>query len=250
MKLKKVAKIAFLLLLVCVIAIFIFHPRFRVIYLKQWYDLTTYQTNPNSKKSIETVLNSFEQIPFSKLNKDYLESSKSDDPKYRKMLANTVYRRVNQADLFKKIVGDFRVIDFVVKDQYYQTVLFDKKQYLYWLIDEELLFRILELQEELEKKGFDPNAFWIRNGHRHPQKNDLVGGARSSRHLRGEAIDMVIQDINQDGRYTEADKAIVYELVDKKIIGTRGGVGKYPGSRTIHIDVRGKRARWDTYKRN
>ncbi|MEN0046260.1 MAG: D-Ala-D-Ala carboxypeptidase family metallohydrolase [Bacteroidota bacterium] len=250
MKLNKIAKIIFFLILVLAISAFFFHPKTRAIYLEKWYDFTSQQITPNSKESIKAVLNSFENIPFSKLDKAYLSFSKSDDPKYRKLLANTVYRKIYQADLFKKVVGDFRVIDFVVKDQYYQKVLFNKEEYLYWLIDERLLFRILELQQALEKKGFDANAFWIRNGHRHPQKNDQVGGARSSRHLKGEAIDMVIQDINQDGKYTEEDKAIVYELVDQKIIGNRGGVGRYPGSRTIHIDVRGKRARWDSYKRN
>ena len=32
------------------------------------------------------------------------------------------------------------------------------------------------------------------------------------------------------------------------LVGDRGGVGLYPGTSTIHIDTRGYRARWKSYK--
>ncbi|MEM6723537.1 MAG: D-Ala-D-Ala carboxypeptidase family metallohydrolase [Bacteroidota bacterium] len=115
------------------------------------------------------------------------------------------------------------------------------------MIDEKLLFAIQELQAELTAKDHDPKAFTIRSGHRHPKRNEEVKGAKVSRHIKGQAVDLIIGDINQDGQYTPEDKQIVLDIVNKKVIGNFGGVGRYPGTRTVHIDVRGFRARWDSY---
>ncbi|MEO0339959.1 MAG: DUF882 domain-containing protein, partial [Bacteroidota bacterium] len=145
------------------------------------------------------------------------------------------------------IEGPFRVNDFLCKDKYYRKCLYDKTAYQYWLIDKKLLYALLALQEELDRHDHDKDAFKIITSHRHPLQNEQLGGARKSRHLVGEAVDLFIKDINQDGRYTDEDKNIVLLLVDQKIIGDRGGVGRYPGSRVVHIDVRGHRARWDSY---
>lgn len=110
-----------------------------------------------------------------------------------------------------------------------------------------MLHKILDLQKELERKGYDQDGFWIRYVHRTPKQNEEVNGVGSSKHILGQAADLVIKDINKNGKYSEEDKEIVFDLVDKKIIGNKGGVGKYPGTQTIHIDVRGKKARWDSY---
>ena len=99
----------------------------------------------------------------------------------------------------------------------------------------------------LKDKGHNPYAFRIRNGFRHPAYNKLVSGANKSRHIAGEAIDLHIKDINRDGKYTEKDKAIVIDILEKQVIRGEGGIGKYPGTRAVHFDVRGYRARWDTY---
>ncbi|MEL6669954.1 MAG: hypothetical protein AAFP08_13345, partial [Bacteroidota bacterium] len=80
-----------------------------------------------------------------------------------------------------------------------------------------------------------------------PKENASAGGASLSRHILGQAIDMLIGDINRDGRYTDIDKQIVLDIANQDIIGDRGGIGRYPGTRTVHIDVRGYRARWDSY---
>jgi len=65
--------------------------------------------------------------------------------------------------------------------------------------------------------------------------------------MKGQAIDMTIGDINKDGTFTKEDKKIVLDICDKKVIGNKGGIGLYPGTRAVHIDVRGYKARWNSY---
>ena len=115
------------------------------------------------------------------------------------------------------------------------------------MIDEKLPKAVLSLQQELRKLGHDHNGFKITYGHRSPIKNELVKGAKSSKHIMGQAVDIVINDIDRDGKYTEKDKNIVLDIAERIVIGNKGGIGRYPGTRTVHLDVRGSRARWDSY---
>jgi uncharacterized protein YcbK (DUF882 family) len=64
--------------------------------------------------------------------------------------------------------------------------------------------------------------------------------------LYGRAADLVIKDINNDGKKNQEDKTIALEILEK-IVGDKGGMGLYPGTMTIHIDCRGYKARWDSY---
>jgi len=71
-----------------------------------------------------------------------------------------------------------------------------------------------------------------------------------SRHLRGEAIDFIVFDVNEDGNSDHKDVDIVYEILDRKIVKNSGGIGTYKNEtgfinrQMIHIDCRGSRARW------
>ncbi len=76
-----------------------------------------------------------------------------------------------------------------------------------------------------------------------------AGGAKNSLHLKGKAIDLIILDINKDGKRNSKDVDIVYRILDKKIIGNKGGLGSYKntkgffGRQMIHFDSRGYKAR-------
>jgi hypothetical protein len=72
----------------------------------------------------------------------------------------------------------------------------------------------------------------INSAYRCPKRNAEVGGASSSRHLEGDAADLWIKGV---------DPAEVYAYADK-LIGGKGGVGKY--ETFTHIDARGYHARW------
>ncbi len=212
-----------------------------------FYDLSHSQTDITRKQSVDEILQQFETVAFENLDPGYLNSTNSNDPKFKSILGGSTFYKIKRSQINIKVAGQFRVKDFMAKDQFYRKSLFDKDFEQYWLIDKKLLYKIIELQQELKAKEYNPKAFWIRYGHRPPQLNSEVNGANFSRHINGQAADLVIKDVNQDGKYSEEDKTIVLDLVENTIIVNEGGVGRYPGTRTVHIDVRGKRARWDDY---
>ena len=72
----------------------------------------------------------------------------------------------------------------------------------------------------------------VNSSTRCAKHNAAVGGEKNSQHMAGTAADIVVDGIQP---------AVVADHCEK-IIGVRGGVGRY-GNFT-HVDVRGTRARW------
>lgn len=75
----------------------------------------------------------------------------------------------------------------------------------------------------------------VNSGLRCPEHNRNVGGSSDSRHLYGLAA-----DISLPKGYTSAD---MEELAEEYEPFLNGGIGLY--DTFIHLDVRGRRARWD-----
>lgn len=73
---------------------------------------------------------------------------------------------------------------------------------------------------------------YITSAYRTPECNVAVNGSKNSQHLYGNAVDFYIKDI---------DTTTLYQYCCN-LIGSDGGVGKY--STHVHIDLRGKKARW------
>lgn len=91
----------------------------------------------------------------------------------------------------------------------------------------------LELVEKLQelRDYFDARVD-VTSGCRCPVHNTRVGGAKHSRHLAGDAADIVVDNVHPD---------LVAELADQ--LGFKG-VGWY--NTFTHVDTRpGRRARWD-----
>ena len=94
-------------------------------------------------------------------------------------------------------------------------------------------------------------AISVNSGFRAPQYNRTVRRAASdSRHQYGDAADVKI-DANGDGRYTLIDSKLVaqaVEEVEREHPELAGGLGLYTSRRYntpyVHIDARGRRARW------
>lgn len=246
MKKRSLKKGVFFLFIVALLASYL-HWYTRDVIDQVIYDLSFSNTYINSKKGIDDVLNEWEHIEGRALPAELKAYSLLDEGEYKNVLASSRYYVLRKKDVYKKVVGHIRIKDLMARDKYYRRSFIFSRDTLYWGLDKRILYKVLALQDALEGKGYDRDAFWIRHGHRHPQYNLKVGGAPKSRHLRGDAVDLVIKDLNRDGRYTKADKDIVLGLCEKQIIGNQGGIGRYPWSRTVHIDVRGKRARWDSY---
>jgi uncharacterized protein YcbK (DUF882 family) len=110
-----------------------------------------------------------------------------------------------------------------------------------------------QLNQELTSQGYSPNHF-VLSTTRPKWFNDILvrfGGAASrSQHLQSTAIDIVVMDVNGDGRANSKDVDIVYAILHRKIVKNKGGIGTYKNEYTffdrqmVHFDSRGYRARW------
>lgn len=210
------------------------------------YDETSQQKPVQSYHGIDSVLSTLEHFSYKSLPVDYLEASGNID-NFKSMVKNGNFYQLKNTDIYKYIVGSIRIKNFVAHDKYYrQNASNASASYQqYWLIDKQLLYKVLDLQNALTKAAYNPNGFTVRDGHRYPTYNQLRGGASRSQHIAGKATDIVIHDINLDGIEDQTDKDIVLEILENEVIKNKGGIGRYPGSMVIHFDVRGKRARWD-----
>lgn len=90
----------------------------------------------------------------------------------------------------------------------------------------------------------------VHSGFRAPDHNRQVRrAATDSQHQYGDAADVVI-DVNGDGKFTAIDARMVglaVEIVELKHPDLVGGLGLYTSRRSgtyVHIDARGRRARW------
>ena len=211
------------------------------------YDEETGQQEIYTKEGIDKVLDGFEQLSFDELDDQYKTYA---DPygKFDSKLKGYSYYVVKGRDIFKYVVGRARVKDFLPSDGYYKQneEHLDEDRSQYWLVDKEMLYMVLEFNLKLEELGYDKYGFYVRESHRHPKLNTMRGGASQSQHMYGKAVDMVIEDINKDGKADKLDKDICLEILEG-IVGNKGGMGLYPGTQTIHIDSRGYAARWDSY---
>lgn len=110
-----------------------------------------------------------------------------------------------------------------------------------------------KLKEELKNKGYKTKTYVI-SGKRPQFFNSLLakyGNAhKNSTHLKGEAIDILVFDINDDDESNHLDVDIVYDILNNKIISKNGGIGTYKKRsgfftrQMVHFDCRGYWARW------
>jgi uncharacterized protein YcbK (DUF882 family) len=208
------------------------------------YDMRHPNPPVKSKAEVERILSGFKRIPSRQLPNSYLRNSgmgrsHGSRPEY--------FYVVEREDLHRRIVGRNRLRQVVCRDFRYRSSLFHKDGRLYVGIDPDILHKAVELQENLRAKGYNPDAIRITSGHRTPMHNRIVGGARSSRHQRGDAIDLRIGDVDRNGRTNRNDKQLVLDILERRVIGSRGGLGLYPGTQTVHMDLRGHRARWNSH---
>ncbi len=212
-----------------------------------YFDYTNFNSSVHVKQDVEKILDNFETISVNKLPPSYLKHSKMTSVKYAGMVSTMEFFQITKKDTYKKIVGDLRIKDFIVKDDQLLKAKYGSTTPIYWGIKPSILFKLLELKTLMESRNLDFDAITINSGHRTPHINEKVGGASKSRHIVGEAVDLKIGDVDQDGFRTADDKNKVLKICDLELIKDQGGVGKYPGTMVIHIDTRGYRARWNTY---
>jgi hypothetical protein len=123
----------------------------------------------------------------------------------------------------------------------------------YVVVSPRLLDKIELVVDEIAKlRGIaDPMRIRVRvnSGFRTPLHNSGVeGSALNSRHQYGDAADVAI-DADGDGRLTAFDSRVVglaVEMIEKRHPELVGGLGVYVNTRSpyVHVDARGRRARW------
>lgn len=96
----------------------------------------------------------------------------------------------------------------------------------------EKLAKDLQVIRDKVGVGFTPNS-----AYRCPKHNQIIGGVKTSQHLKGKAADINIKGIEPS---EVAD--LIEDLMKTEAI-TKGGVGRY--NSFTHIDIRGTNARWN-----
>jgi hypothetical protein len=153
------------------------------------------------------------------------------------------------------ISDQFRLADFLTHDQ---ADVWPK----YLVVQSTLLDKLELISAELERRGL-PSRLHVMSGFRTPQYNvkgvGKGGRASLSRHMYGDAADVFVDedrngnmdDLNGDGRVTRADAQVLYaaaESVERAHPDLVGGLSAYKANSAhgpfVHVDVRGRRARW------
>lgn len=168
---------------------------------------------------------------------------------YTDVLKRLRFKKVNAGDAYQKIFLNNRMYELTATELRPYRTWFGSKASFYICLEHELLQKAFYLLAVMRSKGLDYRVLSIRSAYRSPNHNDKVRGALNSMHLYGKALDIVIGDVDGSGKADMTDKRLVYEILDKQVIGNRGGLGFYPRTMIIHMDIRGRRARWDEYKR-
>lgn len=155
-------------------------------------------------------------------------------------------------------------------EEMYLTPHFQLKQFVckqgsnypkYLVLKEDLLNKLEFLLDEVNKKGFNADTFHVLSGYRTPSYNQAIGNVKYSRHVFGDAADIYIDtnkdgqmdDLNNDGKINKREANILANTVNELYNRSEyadyiGGLGSYRKTSThspfIHVDTRGKKARW------
>ncbi|HEX2138680.1 MAG TPA: hypothetical protein VHG33_03100 [Woeseiaceae bacterium] len=132
----------------------------------------------------------------------------------------------------------------------------------YLVLQERLLLKLELLLEQVNARGFPADTLTIMSGYRTPWYNETIKNVPYSRHVYGGAADVfvdivapdgIMDDLNRDGRTDHRDAQTLYAWAHG-LYGRhehrrlRGGLGVYDATPAhgpfLHIDARGKRARW------
>jgi hypothetical protein len=162
---------------------------------------------------------------------------------------------VTRENRSRRISEHFTLGDFLTKDQ---SDVWPK----YVALDRRLVEKLELVIEELKARGHPVEHMAVMSGFRTPRYNasgNTRGRSSISRHMYGDAADVYVDndrdgnmdDLDGDGRVDVRDAEIVAraaEAVEARHARVVGGIGVYAATSAhgpfVHIDTRGRRARW------
>ena len=109
-------------------------------------------------------------------------------------------------------------------------------------VPEDLMENVEKLAKNLQVlRDHIQKPITIISGYRTPEYNKKCGGVKRSQHLLAKAADIIVKDMTS----LEVRDTIIQLIKEGKM--DPGGVGIYPTF--THYDVRGRNARWGSYKK-
>lgn len=124
----------------------------------------------------------------------------------------------------KYVPEALKSLDHILRDRYTNEVI-------------EINRKLIEVMQTLYNKFSPKQPFNVFCGYRSKKTNEMYrakkkGIAKNSKHLTGDAVDFNIPNV----RLRDLQKAAIQLKV--------GGVGYYPSSGFVHMDIRDKLAKW------
>jgi lysozyme len=101
------------------------------------------------------------------------------------------------------------------------------------------------LNARRKKRGFKPTGLNVISWWRPRWYNTKIGGAKDSRHIYGDAVDIAVQEV--DRIFPWKGGRAEFDAVANRVFA-RGGFGQYPAGNR-HVDSRGWKSRWTWWSR-
>jgi Bacterial protein of unknown function (DUF882) len=136
-----------------------------------------------------------------------------------------------------KLSPHFTLKQFVCKED--TSKAFPK----YVVVQERLLLALETLVERVNALGFKADALHVMSAYRTPYYNHAIGDVKYSMHQFGGAADVYVDGLEAGVLHDE-----IARLMAADPLRLQGGLGLYPATEAhppfVHVDVRGKAARW------
>ena len=205
-------------------------------------------------------LNVFVMVPFDQIQGEYLNGYRVGRYPLTALKGLAIYKpppgfvEVTSQNEDTLVSPHFKLKQFLCKQNS------GYPQYL--ALQEKLLLKLELILARVNQHGYRCDTLHVMSGYRTPYYNKAIGNVKYSRHIYGGAADIFIDenpkdglmdDINRDGKVDYKDAAVLYRIVDG-LYGKRfydsflGGLARYRRTSDhgpfVHVDVRGRRARW------
>lgn len=203
------------------------------------------------------TLQAFVLVPFNKLKGEYLNGyhignypiAGDDDA----IITNTAYHspkgfiEVTPENEDALLSPHFSLKQFLCKDE----SAYPK----YVVLQERLPLKLEQILKEVNTHGISTPTFFIMSGYRTPYYNEKIENVKFSRHVFGDAADIFIPHGSEEEyqKYGFMEVNSIYKVVNNMerlpvFAPFIGGMGLYHPTSAhpafLHIDVRGRSARW------